>query len=114
MGGRAEERQPACRARPVREACFRRGQPGSESGGARGQGPGPRLQELTPGPGRVGPARVLGAELDGVDRGENGAEEVRTARDTLPGKSSVQSGGGRRAFRDQRGGSLRTGEALSG
>ena len=59
----------------------------------------------------MGPARVLGAELDGVDRGENGAGEVRTAWDTLPGKGSVQSGGGRRACGDQRGGSLRTGEA---
>lgn len=42
VGGRAEEEQPTCGVRPARGACFRRGQPGSESGGARGQGLGCR------------------------------------------------------------------------
>ena len=42
VGGRAEEKQPTCGARSARDACFRRGQPGSESGEARGQGLGCR------------------------------------------------------------------------
>lgn len=96
VGGQAEEKQPTCGVRPAREACFRRGQPGSESGGARGQGLGCR--SYRPGPGGVGPARVLGPELDGGERGKRGrGSEDSTARDMLQGKGSVQSRGGRRA-----------------
>lgn len=50
----------------------------------------------------MGPARVLGPELDGGERGKRGrGSEDSTARDMLQGKGSVQSrgAGGRAEFK---------------